>query len=195
MDPRILTAAVGSNAELLETVSGFYIEAGSIVADVTFGKGVFWNNVDTSRWDFRPTDINTGVDCRSLPYKDEEIDVLVFDPPYMHGGKTIKASINQCYHNQNGSHASIIRLYLGGLLEAWRVLKRGGIVLVKTQDEIESGKQRWSHVEILQSLELIGFKVVDLFVLVQHGQPTMREAYQKTARKNHSYLLVGRKTS
>lgn len=190
----VLTAHKGTNADLFAIIGNLYFpKPGAVVADVTFGKGVFWSKMDTKQWDFRPTDLATGVDCRTLPYADGECDLLVFDPPYMHGGKTVKASINRCYNNDNGSHASIIRLYLGGLLEAYRVVKRQGIVLVKTQDEIESGKQRWSHIEVMQGLQLIGFHVVDMFVLKQNGIPTMRESYQKSARKNHSYLLVGRK--
>jgi hypothetical protein len=31
-----------------------------------------------------------------------------------------------------------------------------------------------------------------MFVLVNNGVPAMRENYQKTARKNHSYLIIGK---
>jgi hypothetical protein len=80
-----------------------------------------------------------------------------------------------------------------GLVEAKRVLRRRGVLLVKCQDETVGGKQQWSHVEVLQILELLDFEVVDLRVLVQTTQPCMRHDYQKTSRKNHSYLWVARK--
>jgi len=187
----ILTGKTGTNADLLPDVMKMYSKDGDIVADVTYGKGVFWRNVDLSKYDFKPTDLMDGVDFSDLPYDDDSIDVLVLDPPYMHGGSTVKESINKCYRNQNTSHESVVRLYARGILEAARVLKKKGRILVKCQDEIESGHQRMSHVEIIQLLELLGFRLLDLFTLVQATKPAMRERYQKTARKNHSYMLVG----
>jgi len=187
----ILTAQIGTNADLLPDVMGMYANDGDIVADVTYGKGVFWRNVDMGCYDFRPTDLLTGTDFSDLPYKDSSIDILVLDPPYMHGGATIKKSINKCYQNRNTSHESVIRLYASGILEAARVLKKKGKIFIKCQDEIEGAKQRMSHVEIMSLLDLFGFRLLDLFVLVQSTKPAMREQYQKTARKNHSYLLVG----
>jgi hypothetical protein len=117
---------------------------------------------------------------------------VVLDPPYMHGGATIKKSINQCYRNRNDSHESVIRLYAAGIIEAARVLKKGGKIIVKSQDEIESGKQRLSHCEIITLLELLGFAIIDLFVLVQSALPAMRDKHQRSARKNHSYAIVAK---
>lgn len=191
MNP-ILTASIGDNSDLIPKILDMYVEDGEKIADVTFGKGVFWNNVDTEKYDFNPTDIDQGVCFGDLPYPNDDIDVLVLDPPYMHGGSTVKESINKCYKNQNASHESVVRLYAKGILEAARVLKKGGLIFVKTQDEIESGKQRLTHVELIQALEMFGFLIIDIFVLVQKSVPAMREKYQKTARKNHSFMIIGR---
>ena len=187
----IMTSRVGTNVDLIPDCLHIYVEDGITVADVTYGKGVFWRDVDVTKYDFRPTDLKDGVDFRHLPYGDNEIDLLVLDPPYMHGGATVKESINKCYRNQNTSHESVIRLYAGGLLEATRVLKKKGRIFVKCQDEIESGRQRWSHTEIMQCMEMFGFAILDMFVLQQSTVPAMRVKYQKTARKNHSYMIVG----
>jgi DNA modification methylase len=110
----------------------------------------------------------------------------------MHGGQTVLDSLKNQYHNDNGSHESVIRLYAGGILEAARVLKQGGKIIVKCQDETESGKQRLSHVELIQILTLFGFEILDLFVLVQATTPCLQVKEQKTARKNHSYALIGK---
>ena len=186
----ILTSLTGDNSDLFKTVSDFYMSAGSTIADVTFGKGVFWKKIDTSKFQFLPSDLQTGIDFGALPYKNNSIDALVLDPPYMHGGATVKESINKCYKNLNTSHSSVVRLYARGILEATRVLKKKGHIFVKTQDEIESGKQNFSHCELIDILKMFGFVIVDLFVLTQISVPAMREKYQKTARKNHSYLIV-----
>ena len=187
----ILTARTGNNADLIPDILKMYVDEGSSVADVTYGKGVFWRNVEKGKYKLLPSDLMDGVDFGDLPYESGSIDALILDPPYMHGGATIKKSINDCYRNQNTSHESVCRLYAKGILEASRVLRKGGRIIVKTQDEIESGRQRHTHVELIQILEIFGFRVLDTFVLVQESIPAMRESYQKTARKNHSYALVG----
>lgn len=188
----IKTGITGNNSDLIPQILQMYSKPGDVIYDVTYGKGVFWKKSDLSLYDFHGTDLMQGVDFSSLPYRDNSGDILVLDPPYMHGGATIKKSINDCYQNRNTSHASVIRLYAGGILEAARVLRKGGLIWVKTQDEIESGKQRFSHCEIINLLELFGFSVIDLFVLLSTSTPAMREKYQKTARKNHSYMIIAK---
>jgi hypothetical protein len=193
--PIITTAQVGNNADLFPDILSLYVPEGSVVADVTFGKGVFWRNVDISKYVFKPSDLKDGIDFRSLPYEDGSLDALVLDPPYMHDGKTVHRALNENYRNNHEptkSHASVIRLYCGGILEAARVLKKNGVIIVKCQDETESRKQRLSHVELIQLLGLLGFELMDQFVVVREHLPIMREKYQKSARKNHSFALVAR---
>jgi|TARA_R110000744_G_scaffold195143_3_gene314114 hypothetical protein len=190
-DGVILTGKVGTNANIFPDALGLHSEHGATIADVTYGKGVFWKDVDRKNYNLLLTDIQTGVDFRNLPYEDDSLDGLVFDPPYMHGGKTVKKSINECYRNENTGHESVVRNYAAGILEAARCLKKKGVLYVKCQDEIESGKQRLTHVEAITLMETFGFRIADIFVLLQATVPCMREPYQKTARKNHSYLIVG----
>lgn len=191
----VLTATIGNNADLFPKILSLHVPEGRVIADVTFGKGTFWRDVDRSKYVLKASDLMDGIDFRSLPYEDGSIDALVLDPPYMHDGKTVHEALNKNYRNNHEpttSHESVIRLYAGGILEAARVLKKKGVLVVKCQDETESGKQRLSHVELIQLLELLGFEIVDLFVLVQDKVPLMRHEYQKSARKNHSYAIVAR---
>ncbi len=190
----VLTASIGTNADLMPHIFELYVPEGSRVADVTYGKGVFWHKIDPTKYDLLASDLMTGVDFRNLPYGDRSLDVFVLDPPFMHDGKTVHKSINARYQNGSalGRHESIVRLYGSGILEAARVLRPKGIIIVKCQDEIESGKQRWSHVEIIQLLGLFGFELVDLFVLVQDRTPMLQHKEQQHARKNHSYAVIGR---
>lgn len=188
----IKTAYSGTNADLIPNVVRMYANKGDTIYDVTYGKGVFWRNLDLKEYNFKGTDLMDGVNFCDLPYAENSADILVLDPPYMHGGATVKKSINDCYQNRNTSHESVIRLYAGGILEAARVLKKKGLIWVKTQDEIESGKQRMSHCELMELLKMFGFEIQDLFVLLSNNTPAMREKYQKTARKNHSYLIIAK---
>ncbi len=80
----IFTAHQGTNEDVFPQVISLYVPPGSTVADVTYGKGVFWKRVPKGVYRLLATDLKNGVDCRSLPYQDATIDCVVFDPPYMH---------------------------------------------------------------------------------------------------------------
>ena len=81
----VVSAYVGNNAEIFPNVLRLHVPEGSKIADVTYGKGVFWRKIRKEKYDFHPSDIADGTDCRNLPYEDESFDCIVFDPPYMEG--------------------------------------------------------------------------------------------------------------
>ncbi len=59
-----LTAHVAGNADVFPEILALHVADGATIADVTYGKGVFWRNVDASRYRLLATDLQTGVDCR-----------------------------------------------------------------------------------------------------------------------------------
>ena len=58
----VFSTHCGNNAELFPQILNLYVQPNSSIADVTYGKGVFWKNIDTSQYKFFPSDIKTGVD-------------------------------------------------------------------------------------------------------------------------------------
>ena len=199
----IFSSYMGSNSEVFPLILDLFVPKGSIVADVTYGKGVFWKNIPPKRYNLKASDLNNGVDCRQLPYDTESIDCVVFDPPYMHtpGGTAHKGHQNYEQYYQNNQtqnekkyHEAVLDLYFSGSKEAFRVLKNKGILIIKCQDEVCANKQRLTHVEIINELLKMNFLVEDLFVVLRNGRPGVsRVIRQKHARKNHSYFLVFRK--
>lgn len=200
----VFSAHIGTNDELFPSILKLYVAPGSKVADVTYGKGVFWRKIDTSKYDFYPSDLKTGVDCRSLPYENSSFDCIVFDPPYMHtpGGTAHSSHQNFEQYYQNNAitsdkkyHEAVLDLYFQAARESSRILKDCGIYIVKCQDEVCANKQRLTHVEIINELSRYGFLVEDIFVLVRNNRPGVsRIKQQRHARKNHSYFLVFRKS-
>jgi len=205
----VFSAYIGTNSDIFPKVLKLHVTNGSKNADVTYGKGVFWKNIDTSQYDFSPSDIADGVDCRNLPYKNSSFDAIVFDPPYMEGfyrrGNATKAGdgTHNTFrdHYSNGDeapqpyggkwHAAVLEIYNEGGKEAHRVLKDGGICIVKCQDEVSAGKQWLTHVEIVNAYVEAGFFCKDLFVVVRPNRPGIsRLLKQVHVRKNHSYFLV-----
>ena len=138
----IETAYQGTNAHLIAHAARLYIADGATVADVTFGKGVFWKRTETSRFTLLASDMQTCPDApydfRQLPYADGTIDVVVCDPPYMHNaGVHVYDHQYQIGPTTAGlSHDEVMRLYQDGMREARRVLKpSGGQLWVKCKIE------------------------------------------------------------
>ena len=198
----VLSAYQAPNEDVFPKILELYVPRGSVVADVTYGKGVFWKNVELGRYRLLPSDIIDGTDCRDLPYRDGEVDCVVFDPPYMHSpGGTAHSGQKpyESYYRNNSTgnrtgnkyHEAVLELYVDGGREGYRVLRDRGVLIVKCQDEICSNRQRFTHVEIMREYEDMGFVAEDLFVVMRNNRPGVsRMARQVHARKNHSYFLV-----
>jgi len=196
----VLSAYAGTNDDVFPHIMSLYVGLGSTVADVTYGNGVFWKNIPRDSYNLRATDLATGTDCRDLPYADASLDCVVFDPPYMHtpGGTAHVGHQNfEGYYKNNQAtsdkkyHDAVLDLYFSAAKEARRVLKFGGVYIVKCQDEVCANQQRLTHVELINELQSYGFVTEDLFVLVRTGKPGVsRLINQVHARKNHSYFIV-----
>lgn len=187
MNEAIYTVHTGNNAGLISKVVNLYFKEGDTVADVTYGRGAFWREVNTKKYEVVGTDLKTGTDFRCLPYGNEVFDHGVIDPPY---ARTGLGDMMKCYNTSRAStHSEIMELYGAGLRELYRVIKPNGFILVKCQDEVYGCKQRWSHIEIKDIAEELGLYARDMFVLVNTKTPKVHHN-QKHARKNHSYLWV-----
>ena len=64
----VFSAYLEGNANVFLRILDLYVSAGSTIADVTYGMGVFWRNVPSGRYQLLPTDIATGVDCRGSSF-------------------------------------------------------------------------------------------------------------------------------
>lgn len=207
----VMSASIGGNADIFPKILSLHVTEGSKIADVTYGGGVFWRNVNVSKYILVASDIADGIDCRALPYEKESFDALVLDPPYMEGllrnnqnhkaGNGKFSSFRNYYSNGNETndgpkwHAAVTDLYYKAGQEACRVLKENGILIVKCQDEVSANRQWLTHVEIINFYEKLGFYTKDLFVVIRTNKAGIsRLIKQRHARKNHSYFIVFVKT-
>ncbi len=208
----VLSAHAGGNAALFPQILALHVPPGSVIADVTYGQGVFWQQVPKGLYHLLPSDLATGTDCRALPHADDALDAVVLDPPYMEGLLRPKAATRgglgthaglRTYYAAGGAgeapgggrwHQAVLDLYLAAAAEARRVLRDHGILIVKCQDEVSANRQELTHVQIVAGLAELGFYARDLFVLVRPNRPGVaRLLRQVHARKNHSYFLVFQK--
>lgn len=193
----VLTARQSHNSEVLRDILELYTKPGARILDMTYGEGAFWGAIDASKYDLTTNDLykdnpsGSHWDFRAFPTPEAGFDVVVFDPPYVHGSKTIHPSLGRQYGiDKPISAQEITENYVRLVRYVRRILKPGGILVAKTQDEIESGKQVWRHFDVKQFFRVQGWELLDLLVVVQKGKPIMRHKYQKHARKNHSYFMV-----
>lgn len=198
----ILSALTGTNADLFPKVLNLYAPTGARILDMTYGKGVFWKSMPEHGFQLHTNDLvqeaDTHEDFRKMSFSDGSFEVVVLDPPYAYSPKsTVKESIAGCYGLNNSVDISdmkkVVELYEAGVREAYRLLSNGGVLVLKTQDIIQSGKQWWMHVRMMSQP---GFFCEDLFVLVQNQTPAVDPKWkvQRHARKNHSFFVVLRKT-
>jgi hypothetical protein len=208
----------GTNADLIRAVADRYMPEGALVADVTYGKGVFWRKCTHRRFTLYASDlkrisvdpalldgeypmriVTRRVDFRQLPYDAAFFDIVVLDPPYIHhpGTHMMDARYNNAATTKGLSHADIIaERYLPGMIEAARVLKPGGQLWVKGKSEIESGKQRWASLEIPILAEAYGyFTLWDEAILETRPPNPHRWKRQLNPRNCHSFLYMFDRTA
>jgi len=120
----LCSAHIGENSHLFSQVMDLHVPRGAVVADVTYGKGVFWKRIDPSAYTLHASDLDlkpngfrlpgasyqTAIDCCQLPYGDASLDAVVLDPPYMEGFYRRA----QTHLAGSGSHAAFRRAYSHG---------------------------------------------------------------------------------
>jgi hypothetical protein len=196
----VFSAYVADNSEIFPRILSLHVPPRSVIADVTFGKGVFWKRVPEDLYTVKGSDISlkrgltppafvtlkNGIDCRNLPYDDASLDAVVLDPPYMEGlyrdstanmaGDGTHGAFRRHYSNGKATtggpkwHDAVLDVYSKAGLEAYRVLKADGVFIVKCQDEVSANKQRLTHVELITGFESLGFYTKDLFVVVRSNK-------------------------
>jgi len=129
------------------------------------------------------------MDFHKLDYQDGSFDCVVYDPPYMTDvSPSYKFNGKYRLDKHRITHDEILAEYRAGMTEAKRVLRKGGMLWVKVQDQA----REMTHVNVHKiAVEELGLRVLDLFILKQ--EKPMVHGDTQSARKNHSYLWVFQK--
>lgn len=207
----MITTISESQTAILRDIEILYNRGRPFQADLTYGHGGFWKHTipPALRGDLDP-DLpgltHPGLDVRDLPFESDSLVSVVFDPPFIHAPG--KESVMGKQFGGFKSQAALFQMYKESAEEIRRVLAPGGLLVWKCQDIVESGKQVWNHIRIIDwcqdtttepfqaDVTSGGFRLEDLFILVNPNRPIgHNHAIQKHARKTHSYFLVFRRTN
>lgn len=190
--------------EILNNIITLYCPNG-IEVDCCYSKGVFYKNGVVAepkyKFDINPQTQDTQkCDCRELPFEDNSVDSIIFDPPFLATtGKSLKSSdANNIINKRFGVYESEQKLYdfyKEAIVEFKRVLKPNGILIVKSQDKVSSGKQYITHNYIINECRNNGLLCEDIFILIAKNRivADWQLKNQQHARKFHSYFMVFRK--
>ena len=184
-----------TNAELIADCAKIgYLKKDDMVADVTYGLGRFWDAWSpdillASDLDPVKSPCGLSVDFTDLPFADNELDVVVFDPPYRFAG-TAKLSSDAGYGI--GAYmptAERMDMIFAGVAEAARVTRPGGKVLTKCQDQVVSGKVVFQTLEIAEFAAFHRLDLIDMLHVASY-RPQPAGTTQWHARRDYSTLLV-----
>ncbi len=198
VDPVLAAKIWQTNADLIADVARLgYLHRYDIILDPTFGRGTWWK-----RWtpappgrlvahDLNPRLSPTGESCdfRNLPYDRDTFDAVVLDGPYkLNGTSTVSVDERygvECYASWQDRH-TLIR---DGMTECSRVLRGGGVLLVKCQDQVCSGRIRWQSDEFSAHGATLGLVKVDQFYFLGGGrpQPARSRMDGKVSGQQHAY--------
>ena len=198
-----------------------YLKDTDVILDPTYGRGTWWRlwhppgdyhvighqwrqpipgGVVWSEWLRDDWPLLGTWDFRNMWYQDETFDAVAFDPPYVSVGGRSTSGINGMHAAYGMDGAPLTPQGVqddinAGLEECWRVVRKGGIVLVKCQSYVSSGKL-WPGLfhTFNHATQSCGFQVVDHLTHVAGPRPQPEgRGPQKHARRNSSDLLVLRR--
>jgi hypothetical protein len=166
------------------------------VVDPTYGLSGMWSRHrprSLFAFDADPSRGQAVADLGNLPLADNSAGSLLLDPPYRLGGTPTTnhdGGMDDRYGiDRYRTPDDVAELYRRGITEAARVVRPGGYVLVKCQDQICGGRLRLQTAEVIAFAQSIDLEVVDVLHLVG-GRPQPPGRRQVHARRNYSTMVV-----
>ena len=173
-------------------------------ADLTYGNGGFWKNLPEPLFKFDIDPQTEETQCFSstnVPINDGQIESVMFDPPfltYIKQGREHNSVMGKRFSGY-WSYDDLASHYKATILEAYRILAKKGIFVIKCQDIVHNHKFHPTHINIVTWATGM-FRLKDMFILAAKNRMPIpqtdgtKKKVQKHARIHHSYFLVLEKT-
>jgi SAM-dependent methyltransferase len=192
----VTVAAVAhrNNAQAIADAAALgYLRADALTLDMTYGNGTWWK----LWWPDRLVAIGRDLAAQfgALPFHAASFDGVAFDPPYKLVGTPalgdfdVRYGLDRGYVSRQDRHATI----RAGISEAVRVLRPGGVLLVKCMAQVCSGAKRWQDREFSDRAEARGCQLVDRLWNLGGSRAQPHGRRQVHSHGEPSVLLVFRK--
>ena len=187
-----------NQTEILKSIIELHIPDKKIHADIPYGSGCFYKDIERPSicMDINPKfDFVVETDSNLLPFCNDSLNSIVFDPPFLCHIKKTNTSIMGKRFSGYWTYSELETHYKQTLEQCHRALVKRGILIFKCQDIIHNHKMHSTHASVIQWATERGFRLKDLFVLAAtHRIPVKAAAHgrqtQQHARIYHSYFLV-----
>jgi len=179
---------------LLASIIDIHLSGKPIECDPMYFKGNFYKDgiqIPKYTFDLNPQDKWTKqADATNLPLESNSLENIILDPPFLFGihGKA-KDYYSSRTHTIFKDFSELEKCYKGILKEAYRLLKKGGVLIFKCQDYTDS-KTTMTHCLVYNWATELGFYAKDLAILVKPNKVTNPNTKQRHLRKIHTYFWV-----
>ena len=201
-----LKSVHSDDLSILKAISKIYLKNKWFHLDPTFSKGsIYSGEYPELKYDINPQGNNVKYsDSRNLPFKDNQIKSIVFDPPFLFRNDftknaNIKKATNKDKMCKRFSYfqnfKDLISMYRSSISEFKRVLENKGVLVFKCQDFTDgSGTRPFydTHSFVIKIARNAGFSLQDIAILVKPNK-LIQKGQQGCLRKIHSYYLVFKK--
>lgn len=180
--------------ECLKAILELHNDGKTFECDPMYFKGNFYKEIEKPKYKF---DLNPQVaecekgDATNLPLPNNSLESIMLDPPFLFGvhGKADKYYSSQT-HTIFKDFNALESCYKGILANAYRCLKKKGLLVFKCQDYTDS-KTTMTHCLVWQWATELGFYAKDLAILnIPKSKVYNGNLKQKHFRKVHTYFWV-----
>lgn len=183
-----------SETEILSGILKLFNNSEAIEADLTFSKGGIYRHLPlpTYKFDIHPLSEDVQLLQKTRDLDDGIYKSVLIDLPFL-----VRSSTNEkesILTKRFDSFDSVNEMYQTNkemIALAYRLLRKKGILVMKTQDIVYASKQELTHVYIINVAVNMGFQVEDIFILARKN--VILSSFVKNvehARKYHCYYIV-----
>lgn len=189
----IIKSTSTNQDEILANILKLYVGNETFDCDLTYSIGVFYRNIPAPQLKYDKYPQIVGVKQLDDAYNIEDcsLNSVIYDLPFItkQGVEVEKSAIANrfnCFH----SASEMLQTNDVMLTLSHKILKKKGILVIKTMDTCYAGKQIWVSDYVIQKATSMGFELLDKFILLSNKRHLRFTGEQRHARKYHSYFLV-----
>lgn len=207
MSQRPKTVLVGKDNEAIPILLSIHCEAENpSILDTTYNTGKMWKGLtyNLTRMDIDPRHpVDVVGNFMQMPFSDNSFDVIVFDPPHL-PTSAAKGKSSRIFEDKYGITDSgfgregenVSGMFEPFLVEARRVIKERGILLVKLADLINNHRYQWQQVDFINAVRSVGgLTPCDMLIKCDPCAGNLNSSKWKNIkhlRKAHCYWIVVR---